>query len=258
MLLRAEHRARLRASVLALLFGMTLLAGASLAPRRADAEGLSLAWHDCRAPGGGGFALQSFGCTSDIVTLPLFAGFSLDTPVDSVIAMELVLDVAVAAETLPAWWRMEPGQCRAGGWAADASLAGSCADAWAGDGTAAAQGWLPGTPGATSNHGRLLVAAVVAPGGLVSLDADTPYTACRILLRTTGTSLCPGCSVPACLVLNSILIRRQPGASLEEVLLGVAESPGSTMVTWQGDDVANCLAVPARRTTWGAVKALYR
>lgn len=221
------------------------------------AQGIAIAWQDCRAPGGSGFDTQNFGCTSNIVTIPLFPSFTLATAVDSVWAMELVIDVAVAEAALPAWWRMDPGECRAGGWAADASLAGSCTDAWNGKGAAASQGWLPGQPGAAANHGRLLVAASVLTEDAVALDADVPYTAARVLLRTNNTTDCAGCAGAACLVFNSLLLRRLPGSSVEEVLLSVAQSPGSNMVTWQGAG-ADCQSVPVRRSSWGAVKALYR
>lgn len=237
-----------------------ILAGAlitAVAAAPIHAQGIAIAWQDCRDPGGSGFGAQNYGCTSNIVTIPLFPSFTLATAVDSVWGMELVIDVAVAETELPAWWRMDPGGCRAGGWAADASLAGSCSDAWNGKGTAASQGWLPGEPGAAANHGRLLVAASVLTEDAVAFEADTPYTAARVLLRTNNTTDCAGCAGDACLVFNSLLLRRLPGSSVEEVLLSVAQSPGSNMVTWQGTG-ANCQSVPARRSTWGAVKALYR
>ena len=221
------------------------------------AQGIAIAWHDCRSPGGAGFSSQNYGCTSNIVTIPLFPSFTLESSVDSVYSMELVIDVVVAADPLPEWWHTEPNACRANGWAADASFAGSCADTWTGTGSAAWQGWLPGQPGSQSNHGRLLIAASVLPENAVALDPLVAYTACRVLLRTNSTTDCPGCAVDACLVLNSILLRRLPGSSVEEVLLSVPESVGSNMVSWQGN-TADCQAVPVRRTTWGAVKALYR
>jgi len=224
----------------------------------APAQGLSLAWQDCRAPAGTGSTNQSFGCGSNISEFPLFPVFTLASPVDSVLAVELVIDVDVAADPLPDWWRTDPGQCRANGWSAGPALSASCSDPWGGAGTAAFQGWLPGTPGGSGRHGRLLVTAGVLPAQAVALQAFTPYAACRVVLRTNNTTMCAGCSVPACLVLNSILIRRVPGSSVEEVFLGEAESPGVNFVTWQGGSGADCQSVPARRSTWGSVKALYR
>lgn len=240
------------------LAGLLVIAPVALAGPISFSPGLAIAWQDCRSPGGAGFNDTNFGCLSNITTLPLFPSFVLETPVDSVYVMELVIDVNVATtDPLPEWWRMDPGGCRAGGWAADASLAGSCGDAWNAKGTAAWQGWLPTQPGDRANHGRLLIAASVLPEDAVALDALFPYTACRVLLRTNNTANCAGCNIPACLVFNSLLLRRLPGTTVEEVLLVVPESTNSNMVTWQGAG-ADCNAVPARRTTWGAVKALYR
>jgi hypothetical protein len=236
-----------------------LLACAALASGpAASAQGVSLAWEDCRAPAGAGLLNRNFGCGSNISEFPLIPVFTLASPVDSVLAVELVIDVDVAADPLPDWWRTDPGQCRANGWTAGPAPATSCNDPWGGLGTASFQGWLPGTPGGSGRHGRLLVTASVLPEQAVALEALAPYAACRVVLRTNNTTSCAGCSVPACLVLNSILIRRLPGSSVEEVFIGVAESPGANFVTWQGGSGADCQSVPARRSTWGAVKALYR
>jgi hypothetical protein len=43
-----------------------------------------------------------------------------------------------------------------------------------------------------------------------------------------------------------------------EIVLSGGESGGSDRVVWQGGAGADCAAVPTRRTTWAAVKALYR
>lgn len=256
----SAHRSNRLASALglALLLLALLLLAQVAGPPPAHAAGLSLGWQDCRTGGGAGQPNQNFGCNSSIVEFPLFPGLVLDTAIDSVIAVELVIDVDVAVDPLPAWWRMDPGQCHVNGWAADASLSGTCADPWLGRGAASAQGWLAGQPGGIGRHGRLLVAAAAAPGELITLDAATTYTLCRILLRSNNTLTCAGCSTPACLVFNSVLIRRLPGATPEEILLTGAEVAGVERVTWQAGSGANCASVPTRRSTWSAVKALYR
>jgi len=238
-------------------FVLAMLA-AAWAPAASAASGLSLGWGDCRAAGGPGTDLLHFGCATTSNELPLFPGFVLAATVDSVISMELVIDVDVAADPLPDWWRTDAGQCRAGGWSADIEAPPSCVDAWNTLGVASFQGWIAGTPGGSTHHGRLLVAAAAVPGTLAKLDPGVPYTACRVLLRTNNTATCAGCDVPACLMLNSLLIRRAPGSSVEEILLSAPESPGLTFVHWQSDTGADCQSVPVRRTTWGAVKALYR
>jgi len=234
---------------------------ACLAARPAPAAGLSLAWQDCRTAGSVAANNAAFGCAVDIQEIPLFPSFTLAAAIDSVYSMELVIDVDVDADPLPAWWHMEPGGCRANAWTADAALAGSCTDGWNGRGNAAFQGWIPGTPAGASpgRHARLLVAAGVLAADAVHLDANVPYTACRVLLRTVNTVACnDGCATPACMVFNSLLIRRLHLPSDEEVFLSGPEVGGSDRVVWQGGVGADCQAVPVRRTTWGAVKALYR
>ena len=231
---------------------------ACLAARPATGAGLSIAWQDCRPPLGGGFTDQAFGCNSDIVEFPLFPSFSLPASMDSVYSMELVIDFDIAADPLPAWWQMAPG-CRTNGWAADGTASTSCNDAWNNQGTGSFQGWIPGTPGSSTRHARLLVAAGTLPQNAVTLLGNASYTACRILLRTTNTVSCnAGCTTPACMVFNSLLVRARHTPSDQTILVSGGELGGSDRIVWQGGAGADCAAVPTRRTTWGAVKALYR
>jgi len=252
------------------LASLRALAGAALvaclaASPAAGAAGLSIAWQDCRPPLGSGFNGQSFGCSSDIAEFPIFPSFSLPTTMDSVYSMELVIDVDVARDPLPAWWVMAPG-CRANGWFADGNSSFSCADAWGGLGTGSFQGWIPGTPGNSTRHARLLVAAGVLPQDAVTLLANASYTACKIVLRTVNTTMClggfvdcnDGCNTPACMVFNSLLVRRLHTPEDQEIVISGPEINGSDRIFWQGGTGADCLAVPIRRSTWGAVKALYR
>jgi hypothetical protein len=180
---------------------------------------------------------------------------------DSVYSMELVIDFNIAGtegDPLPVWWMMAP-DCRANGWAADGTGALSCNDAWNGLGTGSFQGWITGTPGGSTRHARLLVASGVLPQDAVTLQANDIYTACRILLRTTNTVLCnDGCTTPACMVFNSLLVRRLHTPTDEEILISGPEAGGSDRAVWQGGTGVDCQAVPTRRATWGAVKALYR
>ena len=93
------------------------------------------------------------------------------------------------------------------------------------------------------------------------LDPAATYYAARLVIRhtlTTGTTVCAGCSGPACLVLNSILLRRQPGAIGGDVAVTTPGPGDANWATWQGGAGANCASVPARAVTWGRVKSLYR
>ena len=225
----------------------------------AHAAGTFVAWRDCRVDGAQWLANEAHGCQSTITDVAFYPGFELAVAIDSVLAMELVIDVDVAAAALPAWWRMDPGQCNAEGWSADAAPSISCPQAWAGQGVAAVQGWLPSTPGGSPRHGRLLVATASVPGTLASLEANTPYTACRVILRGQNVLACEGCTTPACLVFNSVIIRRLlPGGVEQEIFVSGPITAAADRITWQGGTGADCQAVPVRAATWGAVKALVR
>jgi hypothetical protein len=236
---------------------LALAALAAAGPARA--QGISLGWQDCRAGGNPGFNAQNYGCGSNLIQFPMFPGVRLLAAVDSVFSSELVIDVDVASDPMPAWWSMD-GSCRPLSWSAGALQPGSCSDPWNGLGAATVQGWLPGSPGNSNRHARMLVAAGVLSEDAVKFDADVPYTLCRIVLDTRNTTVCPtGCTTSACLVFNSVLLRRLPGSTVEEVFVSTPEVAGNNIVMWQpGLGGANCASVPVRRSTWGAVKALYR
>jgi hypothetical protein len=94
-----------------------------------------------------------------------------------------------------------------------------------------------------------------------ALDAVTVYHSTRIRLlndKSSGSFSCLGCNAGACLVLNSIAVRRLPGAPGGDLVLTVPRAGNGNRVTWQGGQGADCSAVPVRRTTWGLVKSLYR
>ena len=237
-----------------------LVSSAAGGPLVTPAQGISIGWQDCRSGGNPGFDRQTFGCGSNTTQLPLFPGIQLSVPIDSVFSVELVIDVDVAAAALPDWWSMD-GTCRPVSWTASAGVTGSCADAWNGANAASSvQGWLPGTPGSSAHHARLLVAAGVLASDFVTLNANTPYTLCRVTLDSRKTTVCPsGCTTPACMVFNSVLIRRLPGSAVETVLVTAPEAAGANVVIWQPlAGAADCASVPVRRSTWSAVKALYR
>ncbi len=218
--------------------------------------GLTLAWVDCRA--GGGVTNQAFGCGSNTVEMAMFPAFELSAAIDSVYQLELVIDLQHSLTPLPAWWRLDPGQCRADQAIADAVFSGGCADPWAGTGVAAVQGYLAGPPGRSASQARLLVVATVPSTAAVALQAGVPYFAPRVRIRSGNSTTCAGCAASACLVLNSIQLHRLPGTTPEDLLITVAATETMNWISWQGGVGADCAAVPARNRTWGAIKSLYR
>jgi hypothetical protein len=229
-------------------------------PARAGAvEGLYLTWGGCAlAPS----AAHDLAWACDIYPgeSDLFCAFGVDAAVDSVLGVEVVVDVQHAAAVLPDWWRFDVGGCRPGELLADFDFTShtECADLYHGYATGGLV-YDPGQPYGGANQARIRANASVLPGfGYATLDPANMYYAARLVIRHTSTTLCTGCSQPACLVLNSILLKRQPGAIGGDVMVATPGPGDANWVTWQGGAGANCASVPVRAVTWGRIKGLYR
>ena len=218
---------------------------------------LTLGWSDCLE--GGGLATAAFACNTNSVDFLLVPAFTLAQAIDSLVAIEGVIDMVSQGDPLPSWWELQPGGCRDGSLVADMPPADACLDPWGGNGVAALQAYRvsPETP--ATNRARIVFTSSVLPAQRVALGAGTSYAAVRLILhssRTIGTS-CSGCSSTACMVLNSITLKRVPGAAGPDQV--VSEPSASTnWVHWLGVTGVDCAVVPVRNTTWGAIKSLYR
>jgi hypothetical protein len=221
----------------------------------ARADGIDLAWNDCRTAAAAQSSL-SVAC-ANTATEQFVAGFQLAAPVDSVIAVEVVIDVLAPGVTrLPEWWEYGPGGCRDGALVASANFGGltACAD-WLG-GTAtfdSAPVYASGAPRGAANTARIVATFAVLSTQARALAAATPYYAARLTIRNdTGT--CAGCTVPACLLLESVRLLRVRG---DTRVLETATAPDANQVTWQSTTLS-CAAVPVRRVSWGRLRQLYR
>ena len=230
------------------------------ASRAGAAEGLYLTWGECALSGSATHG-GAWTCDSDLGLSDLFCAFSVGATVDSVLGLEAAVDVQHADAVLPDWWRFEVGGCRTGELVADLDFTArtSCADLYHGNATSGLS-YYPGQPHGGANQARIRVAASVLPSfGYATLVPAATYYAARIAIHHGGTitPLCAGCIHPACLVLNSIILKRQPGAPGGDVALSAAGT-GANWATWQGGAGADCAAVPVRAITWGRIKSLYR
>ena len=230
------------------------------APSRA-AEGLYLTWDACAFEPQAS-PVRMFACDTNQDTLRLHAAFTVAQPVDSVIGFEVVIDLQHESPTLPDWWRFEGGGCRAGALRADVRFGNvpGCADPWTDEGIASFPSYAVTEPRGGANQSRIKAGVGVLPSDPRTLAADTPYHAVRLGIvanLTTGAGACAGCSGTACLVLNSIWIKRVPGAEGGDVFVSTPGPSNANWAIWQGTG-ASCAAVPVRRSTWGAVKSLYR
>jgi hypothetical protein len=253
----------LRSAGLLVALGLAQCAGvlAGLPSAARAAEGLYLTWDACAFEPAAS-PVKVFACSTDSDTLQLHVGFTLGQPVDNVIGLEVVVDIQHESATLPDWWRLDAAGCRAGALRSDArfgAVAG-CADPWAGEGVAGFPSYTVTQPRGGANQARIKAGIGVLPSAPRSLAADTPYHAIRLVLiadKASGIGACVGCDQKACMVLNSIWIKRTPGAPGGDVFVSTPGPLEANWATWQGAG-ANCSLVPVRRQTWGAVKSFYR
>jgi hypothetical protein len=188
-----------------------------------------------------------------------------------VVGTEIVLQLAADSPTLPAWWQLtNTGSCRQSALSAPSFADPSnsvCVD-WAADQALNAIGayctvdhpCIGAPPGA--NTAVIKVINAVPPYAAQDLEAAVEYYDFTLNIsnqKTIGTGSCAGCNVPVCIVLNSINVVAQGNA--EQRFISTSTAPGSNFVTWQGGGggITGCpAATPTRRSTWGAVKTLYR
>jgi len=231
------------------------------------APGVNLRWYPCL--GDGGTQNRTFACDSNSGTEVLLASFVPATGMAHVIGLEFVLDLASASAALPPWWDVvSANSCRRLSLFArtDNSTSVNC-PAWsAGDGTALVGSYVIGARG--PNTARITgVSGIPLPAPGYDLLSAQEYSAFQLLLRrdmTVGAGSCAGCEVPVCIVFSGLkLLAQLPNGS--QSLTGPTNLTDSDFVTWQGGGVPDVggvtgcpAATPARPSTWGSVKALYR
>ncbi len=240
------------------------LAAATLADRPAGADGaLYLTWNDCALDLGSAHNRNN-PCIQNIGQQDLYCSFRLAAPADSVLGVEVVVDLQQSAATMPYWWAFAPGGCRSGALVAsfDFTANSTCVDFFLGNATGVVLSYTVGQPRGQPNQARILAAGALLPAaGYASLDSVSTYYGAKLTITNANTVspplACDGCLSPACLVFNSIRVRRQPGALGGDVLLSTPGPGNANWATFQGAG-ANCAAVPVRAMTWGRIKSLYR
>lgn len=227
-------------------------------PAAAD-EGLFLTWNDCALSAFAQHDLTS-GCGQVEGMQSLVCAFRLPHAVDQVIAIEVVVDVQHADAELPPWWELAPLGCREGvlQFSPEAPPGGACVDFWQGEATGPDRPtYIVMEPYGEPNQARIYFGIAVPADQPRTLNDTDMYFAARLDLGNEKTLLCEGCQQPACLVLNSILIGRTPGAPGGDLVLSMPGPDHANWATWQGGGV-DCGAVPVRRSSWGRLKSLYR
>lgn len=241
-----------------LMLAALLAVSSAVGARGALADDLALRWIEC--PEGGGVAQRTSACGNPLAVEHLVASLQLSAPVDSIVAIEMVVDLVSSSATLPDWWQFGSGGCNSGSLtaSADFSTLGACSDPFSGSGVAVVQTWFVTQPRGGANMARMIVTTSVPASQLTTFGAGAPYYGADIRLshaRSSGPSACAGCATAVCLVFNSAQLIRHPAASSAEVT--VLPSGAANWAAWQGS-FSECSLVPARNTTWGAIKSLYR
>lgn len=229
-----------------------------------SAQALHLTWNDCPQSGTAS-ANKTFACHESLSESHLICSLSLAQPIDSILGVDVVVDLQTASATLPDWWRLEPGGCRGDQlFADDASDLDACATLWRNGTSGGIQTYTPQMPYGALNQSRIRLALGVPFDQAVEAQAGPTYYVARIIIRhgkTEGSPSCAGCATPVCLVLNSILVRRPPrpvGVPSADVFI---ETPGpgtANWAMWQGAGSATCQAVPVKSSSWGRLKSVYR
>jgi len=200
--------------------------------------------------------LKTFACDTNVGSASLTASFAFEWAAWTYY-MDAKLDLQSDSPQLPDWWQFTcPAGCRAGSMSVSADFTGApggCADPWLGRAqvtwywvTAAIPG--PYQPVTAPSRARLKVSMEFPQ---VTFIPNQEYYAFRVTLnyaRSTGSGACAGCATPVTIVFNDLWI-----------LTGHLTAPlSNACLRWQADGTTPCSATPARNSTWGQVKSLYR
>jgi hypothetical protein len=206
--------------------------------------------------------LQTFACDSNDGSASFTVSFAPDRNLDDFDELYAVLDLQSDSPELPDWWQLtDPGGCRQGALSTSADFTaapGGCADPWQGQIPGYYTLWrtasFPGLgwPAVTPNRAQFRVLYGTYPA--VPLVMGTEYygfTATITYQETVGAGACAGCSTPVTLVLNAVTLRSRVPNLLTNPL-------DNMCLRWQAGGATPCDATPARNTTWGQLKSLYR
>ena len=247
----------------ALLLALVLLATTAQA-----GQGVNLRWDRCL--GDAGVFNKSFACNTNSGSEVLVCSFELGEDMADVSGQEIVITLVTGGATLPAWWAFKnAGTCRQFALSMNTAVspaAVNCTDWAEGGGVGGIGAYNIGVRG--PNSARLLAVSAVPPEALKSLTAGTEYFSMNFPIthiKTVGTGACDGCTVGACIVFNAVNITT-PVLANNRTLNYATNGTDSFFATWQGGTISDYLGVhlpcpyplPTKRSTWGALRALYR
>jgi hypothetical protein len=240
---------RVRATHLVLLTAVALVFAVHPAPCPAQ----SLAWTDCLPAGQ---SSMSFACDRNTGEDVLVGYFVAPYGITRLASIEANVDFQAGGSQLPDWWAFSTCAARSDALSLGLDFSGftACSDYWQGQAFGDFR-VLVGYGGPTRQ--KIVVTASMDGSAVGPLVSGRSYYAFALHVSHAGTvGGCGGCSGGACFALNSITLHQV--APLSAVTLANTYD----FATWQpgGYPTApDCRgAVPARATTWGSIKSLYR
>jgi len=233
-----------------------IVTGVMVGPATVHSASLTLTWGSCGEPKIGN---RAFACNTDAGADTLSVSFISDLGVSKVAQIQVFMSLCTDQLATPPWWQvLGAGACREGSLGMARTAAGSnCNSLW--DPAAGLiQHIEPGGGGLHTSFGFRFVPIVTLADTALARDvvAGREYELFRLVIHhanTTGPGACAGCSLGASFAVDFIW------------LFGVSGIPGDNLgtsshnsVTWQVPTTACSTITPAQRSTWGALKALYR
>ena len=239
----------------------------------ASAAGLNLAWNGC---GTAGVANISDLCDENTLlnSWHMFGSAvspqAISTGSPLFTAHRSWVDFQNANPTLDDWWKMAPGDCRAGQYApshTSATMGGGapCVKTILGTGnTAAINNWGDNSGANPANTARLVMIAARADNG-GTVNTTSQYMLFDLNILGTGAApdpndatapVCAGCQDAACISFQQAELDRADGSSIT-----ITGELNRGWVTWQGGVIpggACPQVVPTKTGTWGHLKSLYR
>jgi hypothetical protein len=238
-----------------------LLCAAFLATFAASAwaqAGINFAWDNCAAEGG--VQTKTSACSSNFGSSFAVGSYILTSDQPLKVGDEVVLDLQLDSPSLVDWWQFfNAGACRATALSASFAFGTfpntSCFDPWSGQAAGGVAAYLTTTSNPPNeypdpNRARIKLGAAVA--NPIALPAATQFYSFQLVISNANTTTCSGCATGATIVLNEISSVQQDG-SRERIIAALVDQ----CVKFNGGTVL-CSALPAKNTSWGQVKSMYR
>jgi len=202
-----------------------------------------------------------FACNTNTGSATMTCSFAVGWDQPEFVGIELELEGIMDQAVVPAWWQMGSGDCRNSAISTSANFLSApqvgCGDMWQNlaVGGLAIYDWGPSL--GHDNRTFVRIAYAVPSETPIPLTADVEYYAAQVFIsyqKTVGSGACAGCAAPMIWCLRSV----KSAELFQYELLSDPLPDGNRHLWWQNSTIPCCYCVPARSTTWGQLKSLYR